>query len=148
MNILIDTNVALDLLQKREPYVGDAVRIFALAEAEQINLLLSSDAISTIFYIVEKNKDSATAREAIAKLLDFVHLAQLDEKTVLKAMGYEFTDIEDALVAAVAQDCGAQIIVTRNVRDFKSSPVDVMTPHEFLAYWFTKRHLENQDDQS
>ena len=32
--------------------------------------------------------------------------------------------------AAVA--CGAQFIITRNVRDFKGSPVPAMTPEAFI----------------
>ena len=41
-------------------------------------------------------------------------------------------DYEDALQAAAAQACAAQIILTRNVRDFKGSPVPAMTPEVFM----------------
>ena len=132
---LIDTNVALDLLQQREPFVYDALQIFALSEAGQLKLYLSTDAISTIYYVVAKNADAATGREAVSKLLDFVSLAALDERAVLNGLALDFADVEDALVAAVAEKESAQAIITRNARDFTGSPVPVMTPREFLAFW-------------
>lgn len=133
--VLIDTNVALDLLQQREPFVYDALQIFALGEAGRMNLYLSTDAISTIYYVVAKNADAATGREAISKLLDFVSLAALDDRAVLRGLVLDFVDVEDALVAAVAERESVQAIITRNVQDFKGSPVPVMTPKEFLAFW-------------
>ena len=45
VRILVDTNVALDLLLNREPFAIDALQLFALAEAEKVELLLSTDAI-------------------------------------------------------------------------------------------------------
>ena len=131
--VLVDTNVALDLLLAREPSAGEAMHIFALAEAKEIKLLLSTDAISTIFYVVSKNKNARTAREAISKLLDYVTLAGMDEACVLQALTYDFTDIEEALVASVAVDARAEAVVTRNVRDFKNCPLPVLTPAELLG---------------
>lgn len=135
MRVLVDTNVALDLLQERQPYVWDALQIFALGEASELELLLSSDSVSTIFYVVSRNASAKIAREALAKLLDIVKLAPLDEKTVLRGMSLDFVDIEDVLIAAVAERSNAQAIVTRNARDFENAPLPVMTPAEFLAFW-------------
>ena len=131
--VLVDTNVALDLLLARQPFVNDALQLFALGEAGRAQLLLSTDAISTIFFVVSKNQNAATAREAICKLLDLVGLAALDERAVLRGMSLDFEDIEDALVAAVAEKEGVDLIVTRNQKDFKNSPVPVMAPAAFLA---------------
>lgn len=139
MKILVDTCVALDLLLAREPFVIDAVELFALSEADGCELLLSTDAISTIFYVVSKNRNASVAREAIVGLLDFAGLAMLDEATVVKGLALDFSDIEDALVAAVAQREGASLIVTRNLKDFANSPVPAMAPREFLAAWRTVR---------
>ena len=66
--IFLDTNIALDLIQNRQPYSLDALQLFALAEAGRLKLLLSTDSISTIFYVVEKNNNALKAREAIAGL--------------------------------------------------------------------------------
>lgn len=136
--IFLDTNIALDLLQAREEFVGDALYIFALGEQKKLELCLSTDSLSTIFYVIEKNKDARTAREAISKLLDFVTLCSLDEGSVLKGMALDFVDIEDAFICAVAQKAQCSVIITRNVKDFAKSPVPVRTSREFVAAWRTK----------
>ncbi len=130
----IDTNIALDLLLARKPFDFDAVQIFAMAESGKIKLLLSSDAISTIAYLVEKNSSKQAARQALAILLDYVKLEPLDEATVMKGLALDFNDIEDSLVAAVADRAGAQAIITRNTKDFKNSPVPAITPKELFAH--------------
>lgn len=135
MNVLLDTNVVLDLLLAREPFVHEATSIFALGEDGRFKLLLSTDAISTIAYVIERNCDAATARTAIQNLVGRVHLASLDEATVLRALALGFDDTEDALVAAVAERERADVIVTRNRKDFDKSPVVTMTPREFLSFW-------------
>lgn len=132
---LVDTNVALDLLLGREPFVKDALQLFALGEAGRVQLLLSADSISTIFYVIGKNQNGVAAREAVSKLLDMVKLATLDERSVMRGMSLDFDDIEDAFVAAVAEKEGADVVVTRKQKDFKNSPVPVMTPRAFLAFW-------------
>lgn len=135
MRVLVDTNVALDLLQDRRPFVMDALQLFALGEAGRVELLLSTDAISTIFYVVSKNADAKAARKAISTLLDFVTLVALGEQAVLHGMALGLEDIEDALVAAVAEKAQAEAIITRNTKDFKRSPVRAITPKEFLSFW-------------
>ncbi|MEG1196828.1 MAG: PIN domain-containing protein [Raoultibacter sp.] len=138
MKFLLDTNVALDLLLARKPFVAEAIQIFALAEAQRFELLLSTDAISTIFYVIEKNKGAKVGRQALATLLDFVSLAALDEPSVLQGLALDFSDVEDALVAAVASKEGARAIITRNLKDFKTSPITALSPQEFLAFWATE----------
>lgn len=133
--VFIDTNVALDLLQAREPWLADALQIFALADNGAVELCISTDALSTIFYVIEKNKNASKAREAISKLLDYVTLCALDDSAVLKGMSLDFKDIEDAFVCAVAQRANAEVIVTRDQFDFANSPLPVQTPVEFLASW-------------
>lgn len=133
--VFLDTNIALDLLLARDPYVADALHIFALAEQGHLTLLISTDSLSTIFYVIEKNKDSRVAREALSKLLDYATLCSLDESAVLAGMALDFTDIEDAFISAVAQKGNASVIITRNAKDFQASPIPVRTPKEFLASW-------------
>lgn len=144
LRVFLDTNVALDLLQAREPFVADAIHIFALADAREIELLLSTDSLSTIFYVVDKNENAAIAREAVAKLLDFVTLCSLDEVAVLKGMALDFEDIEDAFICAVAEKHAADVIVTRNSKDFKNAPLLTQTPTEFLATWLAQKSVNNK----
>ncbi|HBT94915.1 MAG TPA: toxin-antitoxin system, toxin component, PIN family protein [Coriobacteriia bacterium] len=132
---LIDINVVLDLILARAPFDVEALKIFSLAEAKEVDLFLSSDAISTIAYLVEKNRNKQTARQTLAILLDYVSLAPLDEEHVMKALALDFSDIEDSLAAAVADSADVEAIITRNTKDFKNSPVPAITPGEFMSGW-------------
>lgn len=136
--VFLDTNIALDLLQAREGFVEDALYVFALGEQGKLELCLSTDSLSTIFYVIEKNRDARIAREAISKLLDFVTLYSLDEESVLKGMSFDFVDIEDAFICAVAMKAKCSVIITRNVKDFANSPLPVQTSREFVAAWRIK----------
>lgn len=131
---VVDTNVVLDLILGRKPFDLDALHIFSLAEAEKVKLLVSSDAITTIYYVVAKNKNEQVARQAIATLLDYVSLISFDERCVLQGLSFEFTDFEDALVSSVAIQAGARAIITRNIKDFKNSAIPVLSPKEFIAF--------------
>lgn len=143
--ILLDTNIALDLLLNREPFVLNAVQIFALAEAGRIEALLSTDAISAIFYVARKNQNASVAREALSKLLDYVTLASLDDRSVIRGISLDFDDVEDVLVAAVAEKEGAAVVVTQNTADFKNSPVPVMDPEVFLASWMAQERARSNE---
>ena len=76
---------------------------------------------------------SALVREFLRSLLAWADVAAMQRSDALQALVWAMPDVEDALQAAAAVVCGAQVIVTRNVRDFKGSPVPAMTPEDFLA---------------
>jgi predicted nucleic acid-binding protein len=43
------------------------------------------------------------------------------------------TDFEDAMQVAAAHACGAQHIVTRNIKDYTRSPIRAVSPREALS---------------
>lgn len=57
----------------------------------------------------------------------------MDETDALHALDMGWNDYEDALQAAAAQRCEAELIITGNVTDFSTSPVPVMTAADFLS---------------
>ena len=133
MPVLLDVNVVLDLLLNRTPFVADAVALFALAEAGEVELWVSCDSISTISYLVGKGSNRKTAKDTVISLMGFVNIAPLDGGSVLYALSLDFDDTEDALIAAAAENVKARAIITRNVKDFGKSPIIAMTPAEFLS---------------
>lgn len=131
--LLVDVDVVLDLLMGREPFVMDALQIFTLAEAGQVELLLSTGAISTILHVIQENQGAMAVREALAKMLDYVTLAAPDERAVVRGAALNFPDVENAFSAVVAEKEGATCILTRNVPGFKGSPVPAVNPKVYLA---------------
>ena len=130
---LLDTNIVLDLIGKREPFVNSALRIFVFAEKEQLKLWISPHSLATIYYVLSKDRDPKNASKLLEKLLGRLHIAPIDETVVRRAFSYGFRDWEDALIASAAYGARVDAIVTRNVKDFKKSPLPALLPDEVLA---------------
>jgi predicted nucleic acid-binding protein len=134
VKIVLDTNVVLDVLERREPHLGDSYQVLRLAAQGQATALISASSISDIFYIVRKaRQSSASATEAVQSLLQLVSVCDTRAADIQLALKLGFADFEDAIVAATAKRERADYIITRNVRDYTTSPVPALTPTEFLA---------------
>jgi len=67
--VFIDTNVVLDFLLEREPFVEDAVKLFAKIDAGEIIGCITATTITTIYYIIRKPAAVKVAQDAISQIL-------------------------------------------------------------------------------
>lgn len=133
MNILFDTNIILDALLEREPFGKDAVILFDAVEQSLINGYICADSVTTIFYLIEKTKTGAFARQKIKLLLELFEVAPINRAVLEDALGLGFSDYEDAVVYQSAIGINADGIVTRNVNDYKKSGIAVYSPSELIV---------------
>ncbi len=134
MKVMIDTNVVLDVLLKREPFFPSSYEVMKRSALEEIEGYVSAMAATDIFYLLRRAlKDGQAARVCLEKLARLVGFADALGEDVYAAMASDMDDFEDALVAAVAERCRMDCIVTRNAKDFRKSPVRALSPEEFLA---------------
>lgn len=133
--VFLDTNVVIDLLDKREGFYPAAVKLFTLAYKGELSLYISPLTYATAAYILRKHPVEKL-RILLANLRKLSHVALVDERIVDNALTSEFKDIEDALQYYSALKENVDAIVTRNVKDFSLSKLPVMTPDEFLARYF------------
>lgn len=133
MKILIDTNVILDIFQKREPFFSDSYHALQKAIEADAECLISASAATDIFYMLRKflkSTDEAKARiEQLSQLVTFADVQGMDIHTALMR---PMPDFEDAVADAVAERNCASFILTRNTRDFAGSAVPAITPTDFL----------------
>ena len=133
MKILIDTNIILDIIQKREPFFTDSYQALRKAIETNMECLISASAVTDIFYILRKAFQSAQkAQERIEQLSQIVVFADVQGVDIHSALMNSMPDFEDAVVNAVAERNSARYILTRNIKDFAGSSVPVITPIEFL----------------
>jgi len=132
MNILIDTNVILDVLCNRADFVEDALKVFRLCEAEQITGYISALSVPNIVYIMRKELDNARIKEILNILTSIFTVVELRKSDLIQAADMEFSDYEDALQAVCASRAKASYIVTRNIKDFRNSPVPAIKPSELF----------------
>ena len=132
--LFIDTNIVIDLLAKREPFYEEAAKLFSLADKKKINLIVSSLTFANTNYILSKMTNSTTAREVLTKFKVLVTVAALNDKIIELALNDKsFSDFEDGLQYYMAMENEADIIITRNLKDFKNSILPVITAQTYLS---------------
>ncbi len=132
MKLLFDTNVILDVVLDREPYVRDSAFLLDLVSIGKVQGLISAISITTIYYIITKNNSKRVATNTVKKLIQLFEIAKVDRLIIEKAFLLKFKDFEDAVIHESAYECNAEAIVTRNQKDFKASKLRIYDPKELL----------------
>ena len=132
--LLIDTNVVLDLLAKREPFYKSSAQIFSLADKNKLKLSINSLTIANTNYVLSRLKTATEAREILRRFRVLVKIVSLNDKIIDLALNDNtFGDFEDGLQYYSAIENNMDIILTRDLKGFKSSKIPVMTPDEYLT---------------
>lgn len=133
MKILIDTNIVIDILEKREPYFEDSYKVLKKCLEKDIECLITATAATDIFYLLRKSfHSSQIAKDYLKQLSQLVVFADVRALDIQNALIKSMTDFEDAVADAVAQRWKAEYIVTRNIKDFAGSAVPAVLPVDFL----------------
>ena len=131
--VFIDTNIVLDLLGQREPFYEDAAKLFSLADRGKLKLYVSSLTIANSNYVLSKLKSAKEARVILIKFKILVVVLELNDKIIELSLNDEsFKDFEDGLQYYTALENEADILITRNLKDFKSSKIPVMTVSQYF----------------
>ena len=130
---LVDLDVVLDVLLDREPHVSVSAALWAAVERGAAEGWIAAHGVSTAFYLVSKAKTTRLAHRVVRDLLSVFRVAPVEGATLHRAADLAFDDFDDAVVAAAAEAVPCDAIVTRNIRDFRKSPVDALEPALALA---------------
>lgn len=133
--LFLDTNIVIDLLEKREPYCYDAVSLFSLAYQKRVQLIVSPMTYATASFLLRKHGPEGV-RNLLSNFRSLSHVATADERTIDDALASKFADFEDAMQYYSALQSKAEVIITRNGKDFVDSKLPVMTAGEYLALEF------------
>ncbi|MCC4214729.1 type II toxin-antitoxin system VapC family toxin [Leeuwenhoekiella parthenopeia] len=132
--LLIDTNIVIDILSKRDGFYEDAAVLFSLGDRNQLQLTISSLTLANTNYILTRLTSAKESREILRKFKVLVEVLSLDDKITELALSDErFIDFEDGLQYYSALENQIDVIITRNKKDFKNSKLPVLTPKEYLA---------------
>ncbi len=132
-NILIDSDVLLDFFFNRIPYADDSALIISLCEENRAHGFLTPVICSNLYYLLRKTASHAKVIQKLTQLLSILDVIQMNKEVVLEALNSEFKDFEDALQHfAAVKHTHVDIIVTRNVKDYKKSEIPVLTPNNYI----------------
>lgn len=132
--LLIDLNVILDVILERAAGVEAASALWAAIENGRRRGVIPAHGLTTIFYLLEKARDAAFARNGVERLISVFGVAPIDEAVVRRALVLGWPDFEDAVCAAAAEALGCEAIVTRDPDGFPDSPVPVIDPAGALTW--------------
>lgn len=132
LRVLVDTNVVLDLLLAREPWLRDAGNLLtALQRGDGVGLI-AGHSVTTVHYVMAKAYGRDIGREAVRYLLQSFEIVPVGAALFQRALALGLPDFEDAVQLAAAEQGGAAWIATRNVKDFGDSPIPALPPAEVL----------------
>ena len=133
VGLLIDTNIALDVVLKRQPWAAEGARLFDAVERGEARGFIAGHAITTIYYVVEKERGRQQAILAVSDLMELFTVVAVGEPEIHRAIAMDLVDFEDAVQVAAYLAVNANYLVTRNKKDFKRAQAAAYTPGEVLA---------------
>ncbi len=131
-------DVILDFFFDREPFSDDAAKVLSLCESREIKGFITSVIIRNVYNLL---RQSSTHEKVIKKLTQLItEVLITDRDAIIKALNSNFRDFEDALQNYSAELNGQiDIIITRNIKDFKNSTLGIMTPGNYLKTTIASR---------
>lgn len=127
MKVHFDCDVLLDVALRREPHFRESCELLEWAEAHPGKAVMAWHTAANLVYLGDEN-----ARQFVQDLLEFIEVPATGGQWLIEALRYPMDDFEDAMQVAAATAAGAQVIATRNVKDFRQSPVRAMIPGQLL----------------
>lgn len=133
MRILVDLNLILDVLEKRQPHLAYSAAVWKAVETGQAQGFLAAHTITTLFYLTSRQVGWQMATLTLIQALKVFTVVAVDEQVIRQALSLGWKDFEDAVQMAAALNANLDYIVTRNSKDFEIQPIPVLSPSAFLT---------------
>ena len=130
--VFVDTDIILDLLSNREPFYIHSAHLFSAADSGKTRIYVSSLSFSNLNYILSKQYSVDQARKKLLKFKTLVTVLAVTDKVVELALSSDFKDFEDGLQYFTAIENNIKTLLTRNLKDYRTADISVMTAEQFL----------------
>lgn len=131
--VFVDTDIIYDLLAEREPFYQSAAKLFTKADEGEVQIFISALTIANIHYLLSKQLSESEAKKILRKIRILVHIVSLNEKIIDLALNSDFPDFEDAIQYYCALENDIEVLLTRNLRDYKKAQIVTMTAQDFIS---------------
>jgi len=132
MKVLIDTNIVLDVLLNRKPFVENAVKVFKQAEKGQIEAHITASSVTDLVCILRKAYSLNEIKTHLKEMFQFIKIVGINSSIITGALDQNAPDFEDAVIMECARQSGMEIIITRNKPDFKKCEVPCIRLEEWV----------------
>ena len=134
--MLIDTDILIDVALDRHPHSDAAAELLDRLQKGPKRAFVAWHTLSNLYYLVSPRHSGRGARDFVAQLTRFVAVATTGTDAIQYAARLPMADFEDAMQVAAARACGARHIITRNLADFRRSPIPAIAPRDALDALF------------
>lgn len=132
-DLFIDTDVIIDFIIDRQPFSREAAQVFTLIDQRKVKGYSSALSYSNIYYVLRNYASHKKVITMLNELSDLVGILKVDDDIIKASLASDFKDFEDAIQYYTAQEYKRiDVIITRNIKDYKKSSVPVMTPETFM----------------
>jgi len=132
-DLFIDTDVIIDFITDRQPFSREAAQVFTLIDQKKVRGFTSALSYSNLYYVLSKYASHKKVITMLKELSELAGILKVDDDIIKSSLASDFKDFEDAIQYYTAQGYKRiDVIITRNIRDYKKSSLPVMTPETFL----------------
>jgi len=142
LKIVFDTNIILDVLLNRAPFVELSANLVSSVENKKIEGFLCATTVTTLDYLISKETNRNKARVEVRKLLSIFNISEVNLKVLELSLNSEFKDFEDAVQYYSGECCSVDGLVTRNIKDYKQAKLPIYTPDELWGIISIDQHKE------
>ena len=119
-------------MSQREPYYSASATLFTLADKGKIAVHISSLSFSNLNYLLTKQYNASESRRILNSFKVLVKVLAVDDKIIELALSSKFRDFEDAIQYFTAIENGINILLTRNIKDYKLSSIAILSAEDYL----------------
>lgn len=132
MIVLVDTDVLIDVALERMPHVESSSELLDKLEQRPGTAFVAWHTLSNFYYLVAPTQGQDDTKAFLVELTRFVPVAPTTTDSLRYAAQLTMNNFEDAMQVAAARACNAEVIATRNIRDYANAPIQARTPSSLL----------------
>ena len=109
MRAFLDTNVLIDVVMDRQPWVNDALVLFELANQGKLSLVAADLSFINIAYITRKMLSKADLYTLLTDLREFVKVIEMGEAIIDNAIKAQWNDMEVTTTSKIVYNINEQV---------------------------------------
>ncbi len=132
MKLFLDTNILIDKLSNRKPYIDDVRKLCIAKYYGDVELLVSVQSYLDAFFVLRKYASQDVLRQKCIDTFNFFDVVDVDKINLVYGLKSDWHEVEDFMIAKSAQDNKADYLITRDLEGFEKSEIKTLTPKDFI----------------
>src|SRR6185437_3187979 len=128
----VDSDVLLDLLLDREPFLIYSRTLLTNDIKKSIELNTSTLILANIHYIISKNLNKSVAISSVKYIMDLINALPFEASHIYSAIVTNQADFEDTIQYHIAKENNCDLIISRNIKHYSKFDIPVLSAEDYL----------------